>query len=84
MDDRQAAYNTLEFILRTREEHPEWFRWMTCSIDDDDRYYVCQQDPETGDMQAGSLSRPFDSYEEAKAEKDRRNGGSLESHMRVQ
>lgn len=84
MEDRQAAYNTLEFILRAREEHPEWFRWMACCTEGDDRYYVCQQDPETGDVLAGSLSRPFDTYKEAQAEADRRNGGSLESHMGVQ
>jgi len=36
MEDKQAAYNTLDFILGEREEHPEWFRWMVCCTEGDD------------------------------------------------
>jgi hypothetical protein len=78
--DRQTIANTLEFILKAREEHPEWFRWTPVMIEGDDRFYVTQQDPETGDG-VGGFSRPFDTYKEAKAEADRRNGGSLEQRL---
>lgn len=82
MEDRQAAYKTLDFILKARAERPEWFRWTPCCIEGDDRFYVIQQDPETGDG-VGGFSKPFDTYKEAKAEADRRNGGSLQFHMGV-
>jgi hypothetical protein len=66
-----------------REKHPEWFRWDMCTFVGSNDIFVVEvlgQDEEHNDIHGEEVG-PFKTYAAAKAEMDRRNGGSVEQRM---